>query len=90
MPVSSMVRRVINLPNSSSLKAQAVVSDIQSALAPYKPHMSLSADESVWQFEALLTSTQDTTLQASMGAWAARLGLAQLDTHVVTVNAGHA
>ncbi len=90
MVVVSMQRRTINLNNSQAPKVQGVVADIMNAVRPYNPLIETSQDGAILRVEVLLTTTQDSTLQASMAGWAARLGLTQLDTHVVAVSAGHA
>ncbi|EFH81630.1 hypothetical protein [Ktedonobacter racemifer] len=89
MATSTVQKRFIRVPANQAPKVQAVVADIQQAIAPYKPVRHLSDDSSTLIYEFQLSSAQDTTLQASMAGWAARLGVALLDTEVITVTAGH-
>jgi|SRR5712692_7042472 len=98
MAAGSQQKRIIRIPVS----AQQVNSEVLSKLISLKlagtnifitqgivPSPLALTQSTVNQYEAILSSTNDTTLQASFAAWATLLGVAALDTEVATFSAGN-
>ncbi len=99
MATSAVSYRTIWIPVNAGLNAQRVLTEIYgklSTLAFSAPNVTrmykLGTNGQLidqWQVEFQITSANDTTLVGNFAGWASLLGIALLDTNVVSTTAGH-